>query len=746
MLKSVLSQAVWILLVSGILISCKNYSDEHNMERKIDSLLGKMTLEEKIGQLIQENAAAGHDENIKNGRVGSILNVVDPEDIRRLQELAVDSSRLGIPLIFARDVIHGFKTIFPIPLGMAATFNPAMVQKSADIAAAEAASVGIRWTFSPMIDVSRDPRWGRVAESFGEDPYLHAQMGVAMVKGYQGTNLSDKGSIAACAKHFAAYGAAEGGRDYNTVSLPENELRDVYLPPFKACVDADIATFMTAFNEINGIPASGNQLILDKILNKEWGFEGVVVSDWESVIQMQTHGYTANMKESAGKAFSAGLHMEMSSKAYANYLAELIREGKIQETKLDDAVRRILRLKFRLGLFKHPYNEPDDFPPLLNENYREIATQIASQSVVMLKNKDHILPISKEANTLAVIGPLADSPHDQLGTWVFDGEKKDAVTPLTGLREYYGTDKIVYAPGLKISRTKTKEGFPAALAAAKQSDMILLFIGEESILSGESHCRADIGLPGAQEELIEALAQTGKPMVAVVMAGRPLTFEQVFDHLDAVLYAWHPGTMAGPAITRLLSGEEIPSGKLPITFPRHVGQVPIYLSQKNTGKPATDETWERMDEIPPEAPQLSIGNTSHYLDYGFEPWFPFGYGLSYTSFEYSNIQINDTLINMGDTLKISADLKNTGKFRGTEVVQFYTRDLVGSRTRPVRELKGFQRVALNPNEVKKVEFTLHTGDLAFYDQDMERVTEPGAFKAWIGGDSGADLELQFRIK
>jgi len=740
-------KAMGVLLMVILVSSCKSgLGDYDPTEYKIDSLLSVMTVEEKIGQLIQENGGQGHDEDIKRGRVGSVLNEVNTENINRLQQLAIDSSRLGIPIIFARDVIHGFKTIFPIPLGLAATFNPELIEKTAAIAAMEAASVGIRWTFSPMIDVCRDPRWGRIAESFGEDTHLQSLMGEAMVKGYQASALNRQGSIASCAKHFVAYGAAEGGRDYNTVSVPENELRDVYLPPFKACVDAGVATLMTAFNEVNGVPASGNRFLLDRILQQEWQYKGLVVSDWESIPQMQTHGYTTDLKESAFEAFDAGMHMEMNSKGFAEYLKELIDEGRIPSGMLDDAARKILELKFRLGLFDNPYTFPENFPALLNEDHKEVARQAAAESVVLLKNKGPVLPLGAEIHKIAIIGPLANSPHDQLGTWIFDGDKRDAITPLESITEYFGSSNIQYAPGMEISRTKTREGFNRALQAAKNADIILLFLGEESILSGESHCRADIGLPGAQEELVQTLSETGKPLVVIVMAGRPLTFEKVLPKIDALLYAWHPGTMAGPALRDILFGIECPSGKLPVTFPRHVGQVPLYYNHKNTGKPATDLTWERMDDIPAEAAQLSIGNTSHYLDYGFKPWFPFGFGLSYTHFEYSDFRVKPAEVRPGDSIVFYASLKNTGEYAGTEVVQLYIRDMVASRTRPVRELKAFQRVTLEPGEIKDITMKIHTSQLGFHNQDMDYVTEAGDFKAWIGGDSETSYELDFSIK
>jgi len=735
------------ILLSGIVIACSDQkNDKTDIDYKVDSLLSLLTLDEKIGQLIQENGGTGHDDKIKNGLVGSILNVTDTKTINRLQHLAVGSSRLGIPILFARDVIHGFKTIFPIPLGMAATFNPELVERSAEIASMEAASAGIRWTFSPMTDVCRDPRWGRIAEGFGEDPLLQSLMGKAMVRGYQGDDLSHKGSIAACAKHFAAYGAAEGGRDYNTAAVPENVLRDVYLLPFKACAEEGVASFMTAFNEINGVPASGNRFLLQQVLQKEWNYDGVVVSDWESIPQMQTHGYTANLKESAFEAFDAGLHMEMNSKAYAEYLPQLIEEGKIELNKLDEAIRRILKLKFLLGLFDIPYTNSKDYPPILNDENKKIAHRLAVQSIVLLKNDDSILPLTDKAEKIAVIGPLADSPHDQLGTWVFDGDKKDVITPLRSLKEYFGEQNVLYSCGLEISRTITTEGFPDAVKVAKMADCVLLFLGEESILSGESHCRADINLPGAQEKLIEEIAKLKKPVIAVIMAGRPLTFENVMDKLDAVLYAWHPGIMGGPAIADIISGRENPSGKLPVTFPRHVGQIPLYYNHKNTGKPASNETWERLDDIPVEAPQLSIGNTSHYLDYGFEPWFPFGFGLSYTSFKYSELELESREIALGDSVIITMNIENTGKSEGTDVVQLYIRDIAANRTRPVRELKAFERIPLRPGETRKVRFAIHTDQLGFYNQDMEYVTDPGDFKVWVGGNSNADLENNFILK
>jgi len=720
------------------------------IEKKVKALLSKMTLPEKIGQMVQMNGQYGQIPEdfktaINSGSVGSILNEVDVKTLNEIQRIAVEESRLGIPIIFARDVIHGFKTIFPIPLGQAATWNPELVESGARVAATEAATYGIRWTFAPMIDITRDPRWGRIAECLGEDPYLTSTLGAAMVRGFQGDDLSAQGSIAACAKHFAAYGAAEGGRDYNTASVPENELRDVYLPPFKACVEAGAATLMAAFNEINGVPATGNEFLLNDVLRGEWGFDGFVVSDWESVTQLITHGFTKNEKVAAYQSVKAGTDMEMASTTYKTFLEELVKEGRISEEDINQAVIRILTLKYQLGLFDNPYTDPAKFPEVLNENHKALAKKTAVQSAVLLQNKNNMLPLSKDIQKVAVIGPLADAPHDQLGTWIFDGHKKNSITPLQAITEFLGSSRVVSAKGIEISRSRDTKGFQQAVDAANGSDVVLLFLGEESILSGESHCRADISLPGAQQQLVDTLAGTGKPVIAVILAGRPLTINSILDQVDAVLYAWHPGTMAGPAISDLIFGVETPSGKLPVTFPLAVGQIPIYYAHKNTGKPASNETWEKLDDIPVEAFQLSIGNTSHYLDAGFEPLFPFGFGLSYTTFEYNNIRVSAGQIKMDETVNISADLKNTGQFAGEEVVQLYVRDPFAGRTRPVRELKGFKRIYLEPGEQITVTFTLGAKELAFHNLKMQKVTEPGTFFVWIGGHSNATLQTEFEI-
>lgn len=735
-----------LILSVFVFISCTNNTNkEQVVDSRVDSLLKLMTLDEKIGQLVQKNDGGFNDSLIREGGLGSVLNLVDVNELNRLQKIAVEQSRLGIPLIYARDVIHGFKTIFPIPLGQAAAWNPELVKRGAEVAAIEARSSGIRWTFAPMIDITRDPRWGRIAESFGEDPYLTSVLGAASIKGYQGKNLKDKNSLAACAKHFAAYGAAEAGRDYHTVTLPENELRDVYLPPFKAATEVNAATFMTAFNEINGIPASGHDKLLQQVLRNEWGYNGMVVSDWFSIQQLVVHGFAEDNRKAAIQAINAGVDMEMASPCYEDHLKELLADKVITIEVIDRAVRNILRLKFEMGLFENPYTDVNEYPELVNEAHCSASKDIAKESIVLLKNTDQLLPLNTNISSLAVIGPLADQPHDQMGTWVFDGDKKHSITPLTSLTKFLGSKRVNFAPGLEISRTANRSGFAAAISAAKKSDAIVLFIGEESILSGESHCRADIGLPGMQSELIEALAATGKPLVGIVLAGRPLTFEKEAEHLDAILYAWHPGTMAGPALKDIIFGFDSPSGKLPVTFPRTVGQIPLYYAQKNSGKPASDETWERIEDIPHEAFQLSVGNTNHYIDYGFEPWFPFGFGLSYTNFDYTNVSMQSTEYALGDSVEFNATVVNTGKYKGAEVVQLYIRDMVGSRTRPVKELKGFDKIELNPGESKTVSFKVHTNQLGFHNQKMEYVTEPGDFKAGIGGNSNVELLLDFKI-
>ena len=733
-----------------VVVSCSKGTESKDkaLEARVEKLLSQMTLEEKIGQMNQISSFGNIEDMsviIKKGEVGSILNEVDPSRVNALQHVAVEESRLGIPLLIARDVIHGFKTIFPIPLGQAASFNPEIAEEGARVAAIEASSVGIRWTFAPMIDIARDPRWGRMAEGCGEDTYLTSVMGAAMVKGFQGDSLSDPTSIAACPKHFVGYGAAEGGRDYNSTFIPERLMRNVYLPPFEAAARAGAATYMTSFNDNDGIPSTGNAFILKEVLRNEWGFDGIVVTDWASATEMISHGFAANPKEAALRSVNAGVDMEMVSYSFVRNLPELIKEGKVKQSTIDDAVRNILRIKFRLGLFDNPYLDEKKSSVLYAESHLAAAKKAAVESAILLKNDKNTLPLTSNVKTVAIVGPLADAPYEQMGTWVFDGEKAHTQTPLRAIREMY-SDRVhvIYEPGLAYSRDKNTANIAKAATAAARADVILAFVGEESILSGEAHCLADLNLVGAQSELIAALAKTGKPVVTVVMAGRPLTIGKEADLSAAVLYNFHPGTMGGPAIADLLFGEAVPSGKTPVTFPKMVGQVPMYYAHNNTGRPAA-RTETLIDDIPVEAGQTSLGNTSFYLDAGFDPLYPFGFGLSYTTFEYSNIQLSSAALHKNDILTVTFDLQNTGTYPATEVAQLYIQDKVGSVTRPVKELKRFTRVTLEPGEKKTVTLALPVSELAFYNIDMIKTVESGDFGLWVAGDSQTGEELVFKV-
>lgn len=721
-------------------------------DERVAELLARMTLAEKIGQMNQVHAGDMDavkelGEDLREGRIGSIINEVDVDTVNELQRIAVEESRLGIPLLVGRDVIHGFKTVMPIPLGQAATWNPDLVRQGARVAAREAAKSGVNWTFAPMIDITRDPRWGRIAESPGEDPYLASELAAAMVEGFQGDDLSAPGTIAACAKHFAGYGAAESGRDYATTNIPENELRNVHLRPFKAAVDAGVVTLMASFSDLNGVPATGNEFLMREILRDEWGFDGFVVSDWNSIHQLAVHGLTADDRESALAAATAGIDMDMAGNVYASQLPGLVEDGALHVETIDAAVANILRAKFELGLFEKPYTDPEALPRIANPEALATAKKAALQSVVLLKNDDGVLPLSKDGlDRIAVIGPLADAPYEQLGTWIFDGDRELSVTALEGIRELVGDDvKVDFVRAMETSRSRSTEPFDEAVAVAETSDAALLFLGEESILSGEAHSRADINLPGAQAELVRRVRETGTPVIVVIMAGRPLTLTNIIDKVDAMLFAWHPGTMGGPAIAELLFGLESPSGKLPATFPRMVGQIPIYHSQKNTGKPPTPEEVVHIDDIDAQAPQTSLGMTAFHLDAGYTPLFPFGFGLSYADFVYDDIRVSAEEIPLGGTITVSAKLTNRGDVAADEVAQLYVRDLVGNVTRPVRELKGFRRLRVDAGETVTVTFELHTDDLAFYGRDNTLIVEPGDFHAWIGGSSDTGLRTEFRV-
>lgn len=739
--------AAFALLLGITSCQQKQENPDVAIEQKVDALLSQMTLEEKLGQMNQISSYGNIDDMIsliKKGEIGSILNEVDPARINALQRAAVQESRLGIPLLIARDVIHGYKTIFPIPLGQAASFDPQVAEDGARVAAIEASSVGIRWTFAPMIDIARDPRWGRIAEGCGEDTYLTTVMGAAMVKGYQGDSLNDPTAIAACPKHFVGYGAVEGGRDYNSTFIPERRLRNVYLPPFEAAAKAGAATFMTSFNDNDGVPSTGNTFILRNVLRDEWGFDGIVVTDWASAAEMMSHGFAADEKEVAMKAVNAGVDMEMVSYTFVKKLPELIKEGKVKETTIDNTVRNILRIKYRLGLFDQPYVD-ENKDVMYAPAHLEAAKRAAVESAILLKNEKQTLPLGNSIKTVAIIGPMADAPYEQMGTWVFDGEKSHTVTPLTAIREQFGDKvQVLYEPGLGYSRDRNTSGIAKAVSAASRADAVLIFVGEEAILSGEAHCLADLNLQGAQSELIEAVAKTGKPLVTVVMAGRPLTIGKEVELSDAVLYMFHPGTMGGPALADLLWGKAVPSGKTPVTFPKMVGQIPVYYAHNNTGRPATKKE-TLLDDIEVEAGQTSLGCTSFYMDAGFDPLFPFGYGLSYTTFAYSNIKLSSTNLKKDDVLTITFDLENTGNYEGTEIAQLYIQDKVGSVTRPVKELKRFTRITLKPGEKKNISFELPISELAFWNIDMQHVVEAGDFNLWVAPDSQSGAPVTFKV-
>ena len=731
------------LLIFGALfaVSCAAPAGDE-IDRKVEELLAKMTLEEKIGQMNQVSGGYQFSGEIAKGNVGSILNIVDPVEINAVQRVAVEESRLGIPLLVSRDVIHGFRTIFPIPIGLAATFDPALVEQGARVAAVEATASGVRWTFSPMLDIARDPRWGRIAEGSGEDPYLDTQMGVAMVKGYQGEDFTDPTSMAACIKHFVGYGAAEGGRDYNTTMISERALRNTYFPAFKACVEAGALTLMTSFNDVDGLPSTGNEWLLRDILREEWGFDGMVVTDWNSSGEMVAHGFAEDLKHATELSINAGVDMDMMSFGYVQYVKALVDEGKIKAETIDNAVRNILKLKFRLGLFENPYvDESLARQVAYAPEHLAAAKQSAVESAILLQNNNDVLPL-KSAKRILVTGPMADAPYDQLGTWAFDGEEAYTVTPLTALRKDY---EVVYEPALAYSRDASTAGIPAAVAAARSVDAVVAFVGEEAILSGEAHSLSQINLQGAQSELIKALKATGKPIVVVVIAGRNLTIERDLENCDAMLYSFHPGTMGGEALADLITGRAVPSGKSPVTFLRDAGQAPFYYNHPMTGRPNSG-TETLLNDIPLKAGQTSLGCTSYYLDTGYGPLFPFGYGLSYTKFEYANIAIDKAEYAEGDTIVVEYDLTNTGNYDATEVAQLYVRDLVGSVVRPVKELKRFERVELKAGETKHCRFELPVAELAFWNRDMEYVVEPGNFQLWVAGDSATGEPLAFAVQ
>ncbi len=710
-------------------------------DARVESVLAAMTFDEKVGQMWQINGgAAAHEALVREGRVGSVLNLAywrehanPAAHYNRFQRIAVEESRLGIPLIVGRDVIHGFRTVLPIPLGQAAAFDDALAEEGAALAAREARAHGINWTFAPMVDISRDPRWGRIAESLGEDPLLASRLGAAMVRGFQ------REGVAACGKHYVGY-----GRDYNTANIPEGLLRDVYLAPFEALVKAGCMTFMSAFNDLNGVPASGNPFTLRQILKGQFGFDGFVVSDWGSVEEMIAHGFCEDRSAAAQAALHAGVDMEMVSRCYTDNLRRLLDAGLVEKAWIDEAVARILRIKLRLGLFDDPYLPEDRLSVTLCDAHRALAKRAALASAVLLRNEGAALPLSAAVKTLAVIGPLADAPRDQLGCWAMDGEPEACVTPLAALRAALAArgGTVRYVQALAGSRDTSPAQFAAARAAAEAADAVVLVLGEEEVLSGEAHCRAYLDLPGAQHGLFDAVAACGKPVVVVVLAGRPLTLGAINDRAAAILWAWHPGTLGGEAVADLLLGCAVPSGKLPVSFPRTVGQVPVFYSRKNTGRPPQDDARVGVPEGTPLDPK---GFTASYLDCDYRPKYPFGFGLSYTTFAYDGLQIRTPAVRSGESVVIAAAVTNTGACAADETVQLYIRDVTASATRPVKELKDYMRITLKPGETRQVVFSLPTAALAFHDPAMRRVVEPGRFQVWVAGCSDGGLQGEFAV-
>lgn len=747
---------VGLLCLTVAFTACSQSSSKSGddpIDEKVEALLAKMTLEEKVGQMNQysgfwdatgpapaEGDAKNKYEHLKKGWVGSVLNVRGAKQAREMQKMVVENSRLGIPLIFGLDVIHGHKTLAPIPLGEAASWDLEAIRKSAEVAAREASAVGINWTFAPMVDISRDARWGRVMEGAGEDPYLGAKIGVARIKGFQGDDLSDPHTIAACAKHFAGYGFAEAGRDYNTVDVGTSTLYNIIFPPFKAAVEADVKTVMNSFNILNGVPATGNAFLQRQILKGKWGFNGFVISDWGSGMEMMAHGYARDLKHVAELSANAGSDMDMESYAYVKYLAELVREGKVKEADVDDAVRRILGVKFELGLFDDPYrycSEERENELLYNKDHMDAVLDVARKSIVLLKNEKNVLPLSKKQKKMAVIGALAADKTSPLGSWRIGSDDNTAVSVLEGLDNY--TSSYTYAKGadvvfgdvafpeeLNINETD-KSGFAEAIRAAKNAEVVIMVLGEHGFQSGEGRSRADIGLPGVQQELLEKIHAVNPNIVLVLMNGRPLTLTWADKHIPVILETWHLGTRSGDAIAQVLFGDYNPSGKLPMSFPRSVGQLPLYYNHYSTGRPNPVEQvfW------------------SHYTDESNDPLYPFGYGLSYSTFEYTNLKI-DTSNNK--QIKVTVQVTNTSDVAGEEVSQLYIRDRVASVVRPVKELKGFEKFKLGPGQSKAVEFILTDAELGFYDNMGNFIVEPGVFDVMVGTSSETGLTGSFEIK
>jgi beta-glucosidase len=739
---------IGLLLLMSYSLYAQNYRPSAGIDAKVNALLAKMTLEEKIGQLTLYTTdwgstgptiREGYRNDIRSGACGNLFNSHTTAFVRDLQRIAVEETRLKIPLLFGFDVIHGYKTIFPIPLGEAASWDLSAIELSARIAAKEASAAGLNWTFAPMVDISRDPRWGRVMEGAGEDAYLGSRIAEARTRGFQGKKLGDPDAMLACVKHFAAYGAPVAGRDYNTVDMSERFFREYYLPPYEAAVRAGAATVMTSFNDYDGVPASGNKYLLDQILRKEWGFQGFVVTDYTSINEMVNHGVVANDKEAGELAMNAGVDMDLQGGVYHGYLQQSLREGKLSLKQIDEAVRRVLRLKFELGLFDDPYkfcNAEREKATLLAPEHRKAAREIARKSIVLLKNDNNILPL-KQGGRIALIGPLADNKSELIGNWNGAGNANDCVSLLEGIR---ATTNAQFAKGCDIEGAD-RWGFAEALRLARDADVIVVAVGEHAMMSGEAAARAHIGLPGVQEELVLELCKTGKPVVVVLMNGRPLVIPAIADKAAAILETWWLGTEAGNAIADVLFGAYNPSGKLPMTFPRSEGQLPIYYNYKSTGRPFDPNSkW-----------------TSKYIDEANSPQWPFGFGLSYTTFSYSEPEASwyetpGYTKSGGKTgrlmlpLTIKVSVSNTGKLAGEEVVQLFVRDLVGSVTRPVKELKGFQKILLQPGESRELTFTLTERELGFYRRDMSFGVEPGDFEIMVGGNSEDLKKVKVTLK
>lgn len=746
------------------IISCSNkgansISSKGSISNKVDSLLSVMTLKEKIGQMNQYNGfwdvtgpvpqdgdAADKYQHLKEGLVGSMLNVRGVEEVRKVQKIAVEETRLGIPLIIGFDVIHGYETLSPIPLGESASWDLEAIERSSQVAASEAAASGINWTFAPMVDISRDARWGRVMEGAGEDPFLGSLIAKVRIKGFQGSDLTDPLTIAACAKHFAAYGFAESGRDYNTVDIGLSTLHNIVLPPFKAAVDADVKTFMNSFNELNGIPATGNSYLQRDILKGDWNFNGFVVSDWGSLREMIDHGHAKDRKQAAEMSANAGSDMDMESYAYVDFLEELVNEGAVDEGKIDDAVRRILTVKYELGLFDDPYKYCDEAREkelIGSKENHEAVLDMAKKSIVLLKNEGQLLPLKKEGMNIALIGPLAADKHSPLGSWRGAAPDHSAVSVLEGMEAYSG-NSMTHKQGVKlveglptfINETKInmtdRSGIKEAVAAARNKDVVIMVVGEHGFQSGEGRSRTNIDLPGLQLELLKEVYAVNKNMIVVLMNGRPLAINWMDENIPTIVEAWHLGTQSGNAIAQVLYGDYNPSAKLPMTFPRSVGQVPIYYNHKITGRP--------------NKPEGDLVFWSHYIDESNDPLYVFGHGLSYTTFEYADLKLSSNQMDASGTVEVSFTLKNTGKYEGKEVAQLYIRDLYASATRPIKELKGFEMISLKPGESKEVIFTIDTDMLKFYSGNNKWEAEPGEFNIYIGGSSETSLETKFELK